>query len=262
MKNEKKPRKKTILIVIGCIVLFLSVQAPLTAAIQNGRFAAGNKDEFSVGNTPSLVPNALTGKTIIFLGSSVTYGSAARGESFVDYMEKRDGILPVKEAVSGTTLVDQTVWGKKSYIERMKTIDPNIHADAFVCQLSTNDATMKKPLGEVSDSFDMNDFDTQTVAGAIEYVIAYARETWDCPVCFFTGTQYDNDKYAQMVELLMKIQDKWNIYVLDLWNDAEMNAVSPADYKLYMVNGIHPSRAGYRDWWTPKFEAFFSDILA
>ena len=34
----------------------------------------------------------------------------------------------------------------------------------------------------------------------------------------------------------------------------DMNSVSEEDYKLYMVNGIHPSKAGYRDWWTPKFE--------
>ena len=117
------------------------------------------------------------------------------------------------------------------------------------------------PLGEVSESFDRNDFDTQTVAGAIEYVVAYAQETWNCPVIFYTGTQYNNAHYAQMVELLLKIQEKWGIGVIDLWNDAEMNAVSAEDYKLYMVNGIHPSRAGYRDWWTPKFEAYLSELL-
>ena len=261
MKKEKS-KKKTVLIIVLVVVAILAIQGPLTAAIMNGKFAAGNKDAYSVANTEALAPNALTGKTIIFLGSSVTYGSAANGESFVDFMGKRDGIIPVKEAVSGTTLVDESVWGKKSYIERLKTIDPSIQADAFICQLSTNDATMKKPLGEVSDSFDMADFDTQTVAGAIEYVIAYARETWNCPVIFYTGTQYDNAHYAQMVELLLNIQEKWGIGVIDLWNDAEMNAVSAEDYKLYMVNGIHPSRAGYRDWWTPKFEAHLTELFA
>ena len=64
-----------------------------------------------------------------------------------------------------------------------------------------------------------------------------------------------------MVELLHRIAEKWDIKVLDLWNDPEMNAVSEADYKLYMVNGIHPSRAGYRDWWTPKVEAFLKENL-
>lgn len=260
-QKKKLSKKKVILYIVLAVVVFLSIQAPLTIAISNGKFAAGNKDAFSVDNTPTLENSPLKGKTIIFLGSSVTYGSASGGDSFVEYMVKRDGIQAVKEAVSGTTLVDETTWGKKSYIERMKTIDTSIQADAFVCQLSTNDATMKKPLGNVSDSFDLKDLDTQTVAGAIEYVIAYARETWDCPVIFYTGTRYDSDHYGQMVELLLQIQQKWDIGVIDLWNSEEMNAVSAEDYKLYMVNGIHPSKAGYRDWWTPVFEAYLIEYL-
>lgn len=247
--------------ILLAVILFLSIQAPLTIAISNGKFAAGNKDPYTVANTPALQSSPLQGKTILFLGSSVTYGSAAGGESFVDYMVKRDGITAIKEAVSGTTLVDETVWGKESYIARMKAMDTTIEADALVCQLSTNDATMKKPLGTVSNSIKMEDFDTQTIAGAIEYVIAYSKATWDCPVIFYTGTRYDNEHYAQMVDLLLEIQEKWDIGVIDLWNNAEMNAVSGEDYKLYMVNGIHPSKAGYRDWWTPVFEEYLIDYL-
>lgn len=262
-KKEKKKLTKgrIILYILLAVILFLSIQAPLTIAISNGKFAAGNKDPYTVANTPALQSSPLQGKTILFLGSSVTYGSAAGGESFVDYMVKRDGITAIKEAVSGTTLVDETVWGKESYIARMKAMDTTIEADALVCQLSTNDATMKKPLGTVSNSIKMEDFDTQTIAGAIEYVIAYSKATWDCPVIFYTGTRYDNEHYAQMVDLLLEIQEKWDIGVIDLWNNAEMNAVSGEDYKLYMVNGIHPSKAGYRDWWTPVFEEYLIDYL-
>lgn len=260
-QRKKGSVLKKVLIIVLIIVAFLVIQTSVLIARSNGTFAKGNDDEYSVANTDSLPESALTGKNIIFLGSSVTYGSAAKGESFVDYMEKRDGIRPTKEAVPGTTLVDETVWGKESYIARMKTIDPEIPADAFICQLSTNDATMKKPLGTVSDSFAIEDFDTQTVAGAIEYVIAYAQQTWDCPVLFYTGTKYDNEHYAAMVKLLLQIQEKWGIGVIDLWNDSEMNAVSEEDYKLYMVNGIHPSRAGYRDWWTPKFETYLTEFF-
>lgn len=263
---EKKAKKKLtkgriILYILIGIFLFIAIQAPLTIAISNGKFAAGNSEQYSGANTPALDNSPLNGKNIIFLGSSVTFGSASGEESFVEYMVKRDGITAVKEAVSGTTLVDETVWGKESYIARMKTIDTTIQADALVCQLSTNDATMKKPLGTVSDSFDMADFDTQTIAGAIEYVIAYSKSTWDCPVIFYTGTQYDNAHYAQMVDILLQIQDKWGIGVIDLWNNAEMNAVSEEDYKLYMVNGIHPSKVGYRDWWTPVFEEYLIEYL-
>lgn len=246
-----------VVIAVAALVLFTNIMIMKS----KGTFAAGNKEEYSVANTQAKADSPLSGKTIIFLGSSVTYGASAKGESFVNYMEKEDGIIPVEEAVSGTVLVDETVWGKKSYIERMKTIDPDIKADAFVCQLSTNDATMKKELGTVSDSFDREDFDVHTVAGAIEYIISYAEDTWDCPVVFYTGTRYGNEHYEKMVELLLEIQKKWDITVLDLWNDEEMNQVSDTDYKLYMVNGIHPSRAGYREWWTPKFETCLQEVL-
>ena len=116
-------------------------------------------------------------------------------------------------------------------------------------------------MGTVSASFALDDFDTQTVAGAIEYIICYAKQTWNCPVIFYTGTQYNSEHYGQMVDILLEIQGKWDIGVIDMWNDVQMNAVSKDKYNLYMVNGIHPSRAGYRDWWTPKFEAYLAEYL-
>ena len=202
--------------------------------------------------------NILSGKTVIFLGSSVTYGSGAKGVSFAEILEQEDGIISVKEAVSGTTLVDRD---KASYVSRMKNIDKRIKADAFICQLSTNDASRKLPVGEISKSFDAADFDTQTVAGAIEYIIAYAKKTWACPVIFYTGTKYDSVQYGEMVELLLKIQEKWKIGIIDLWNSEEMNAVSPEDYKKYMKDVIHPNLDGYRTWWTPQFRKYLTEFF-
>ena len=218
------------------------------------RSIKGNDKKYSVANTPVLEKNKLSGKTIIFLGSSVTYGSESKGESFVDYLQKRDGIIPIKQALSGTTLVDEDVRGRASYIKRLKTIDKNIKADGFVCQLSTNDATMRKPLGTLSDSYNLNDFNTKTIMGAIEYIIAYARYIWNCPIIFYTGTKYASVRYEKMINVLYDIQRKWDIKIIDLWNDEKMNNISKEEYNLYMVNSIHPSRAGYREWWTPKFE--------
>ena len=43
-------------------------------------------------------------KTIIFLGSSVTYGAASGGVSFADVICRNYGYNMIKEAVSGTTL--------------------------------------------------------------------------------------------------------------------------------------------------------------
>lgn len=221
---------------------------------------AGNAESYSAANTPVKLHSSLRGKKIIFLGSSVTFGFGKEGESFVEYLKLVDGLDTVKEAVSGTTLVDKVTYGRQSYITRLKTIDTGIIADAFVCQLSTNDATMKKPMGQISESMELNDFDTQTVTGAMEYVIAYAKKTWNCPVAFYTNSRYDSKEYDAMVKRLYELQKKWDIVILDMWNDVDFNALTEEKRELYMTDRIHPTRAGYRDWWLPRFEEFLTNL--
>ncbi|MBR4470552.1 MAG: SGNH/GDSL hydrolase family protein [Erysipelotrichaceae bacterium] len=240
---------------------------PLTAAaLGAAAYYKANKkhpgdDEKYLPGTVEFKDTILNGKNIMFLGSSVTYGR--NDISFVEYLKKDYGVNVSKEAVSGTTLVDKDIFGKKPYVYRIKNCDKNFKADLFVCQLSTNDATTKRPLGEVSDSFEIDDFDTKTIAGAIEYIIAYAKKTWNCPVVFYTNAKYESEHYQKMVDLLHQIKEKWNIGIIDLWNELNIDSIAKDRYDLYMVNPIHPSLCGYRDWWTPfiahKLEGYFEE---
>ena len=200
----------------------------------------------------------LNGKTVLFLGSSVTAGSAAGGVSFVDILRERCGIYCIKEAISGTTLAD---FNEKSYVSRLKTIDTAVKLDLFVCQLSTNDATKNLPIGEISESFDIADFDTQTITGATEYIIAYAKETWNCPVIFYTQAKYDSEPYAEMVEMILSLQEKWDIVVIDFWNNEEINGISDDERSLYLVDHIHPTKAGYKIWWLPEIQKTLYDVV-
>lgn len=260
MKKSKKKVWKTVLIVLLVLFLLISVGGFIAYKIFGSKVLSlilmnkpGNAAEYSVSEVAENPDSPLQGKTIIFLGSSVTDGYGACGTSFVEFLEKKDGVIPVKEAVGGTTLVTT---GDDSYIPRMQTIDTSIQADAFVCQLSTNDATKGLPLGTVSNSFDRETFDTATIAGAIEYIISYAGDTWNCPVIFYTGTKYDDAAYADMVALLLEIQEKWDCGVIDLWNDAELNDITEEQRSLYMLDGIHPTKAGYLEWWLPTMESY------
>ncbi|MCR5041974.1 MAG: SGNH/GDSL hydrolase family protein, partial [Clostridia bacterium] len=88
--------------------------------------------------------DTLSGKTVAFLGSSVTFGSASGGVSFVEYIAQNTGATTVKEAVPGTTLADTD---EQSYVRRIARIKDR--PDAFVCQLSTNDAGKGVPLGRI-----------------------------------------------------------------------------------------------------------------
>ncbi len=242
--------KKKFKIIIS-VFLVLVIAAGGYVGNMLGVFCEGNYGEYALNNAQAVSDSPLNGKTVIFLGGSVTFGYGSLGISFVDFLEMSDGITAVKEAVSGTTLVDVK---KNSYVSRMKKIDKNIKADAFICQLSTNDATKEMPLGKIADGFDVNEFNTKTVAGAIEYIISYAKETWNCPVVFYTQSKYNSEHYSEMVNLLLKIQKKWDITVIDLWNDAEFNSISNKQKNLYLVDNIHPTKAGYKEWWLPKFQ--------
>ena len=66
--------------------------------------------------TTTPVTNSLSGKKFLFLGSSVTYGSASGGYSMADHLSATENCYVIKEAVSGTTLVDS---GENSYVQRV-----------------------------------------------------------------------------------------------------------------------------------------------
>ena len=216
--------------------------------------------------------DSLSGLDIAWLGSSVTYGQAAQGYSMADEIAARhSATTSYKYAISGTTLADCKTEsslptdGKGShgsYVERLKQLDTSKNYDLFIVQLSTNDATAGIPMGEISKSKKLSDQDASTVIGAIEYIIAYVEENWDCPIMFYTGTKYDSEQYAQMVDVLLQIQDKWGIGVVDLWDDAEMNNVTAEEYAKYMKeDGVHPLKEGYVEWWTPKFEEAITSYI-
>ncbi|MGM9647606.1 MAG: GDSL-type esterase/lipase family protein [Eubacteriales bacterium] len=179
-----------------------------------------------------------------FLGSSVTYGSATGGRSFVEEIAALYPIAYDKQAISGTTLVDN---GATSYVQRLvSNFDPDVAPDRLIVQLSTNDASQNKPLGTVSASKNLADFDKTTVIGAMEYIIAYAKETWDCPVSFYTNPYYNNATYEKMIEALYDLQEKWDIQIFDFYYYVDMEELSPATLASYMSDSIHPNTTGYK----------------
>ena len=205
------------------------------------------------GSGPQYLPRTLhpdadsplAGKTVLFLGSSVTEGYASLNYSFADFLQQKDGIRSVKEAVGGTTLVNDS---EDSYIPRMKTIDPNLAADLFVCQLSTNDFAQDK--------------DPERIYAAIEEIIDYARSTWNCPIMFCASPRFDRPTYADAVEKLKEIAARKQIGIIDLWSNDTFNAISDAQRELYMFDPVHPTMAGYRLWWLPEMEKEIKEYIA
>lgn len=197
--------------------------------------------------------DALSGLNIAWLGSSVTFGMDGNGYAVADAIaDNHAATKSYKYAIAGTKLITDK---PSSYVERMKQIDPEQAFDLFVVQFSTNDATEKSAVGTVSGSKEMDSFDTMTVAGALEYIIAYIGETWNCPVAIYTNTRYDSPEYTEMMTIIPEIQQKWGVTVIDLWNNDDMNqTIESGEAEKYMIDSIHPNTLGYTEWWTPVFE--------
>lgn len=267
---KKKKVVKIVLVVLAVLIVIDLIISIVLAGSMGGigpfkflkenklKSAAGNAEEYHLENVEALEESPLEEKKILFLGSSVTKGACSLDVSMADYIAQLDQCEVVKEAVGGTTL---STAKDNSYVERLNNLKTNQEFDLVVCQLSTNDASQKMKLGEICDSKNIDDLDTAMVTGAMEYIIAYCQQTWDCSVVFYTGTKYDSGEYQKMVDRLLELQDKWGIGVIDLWNNEEMNAVSDEDYDLYMYDSIHPTQAGYLEWWTPVIEEELYQIV-
>jgi Lysophospholipase L1 and related esterases len=220
-----------------------------------------NDPFWSVAESPLLPATSLKGKRILFLGSSVTLGLRSHNEAVGDYLAKQDGILLVKEAISGTTLRQEKP-DDLSYLSRLLRSDAyqkRLPLDAIIIQLSTNDAWDPKKLGTP-----LKNENPETTFGAIEALIRAVKSHWDCPLFFYTSAYYDllnGPAYAVMVKGLKEIAEKRGTGIIDLFSDASFNELGQARHAYWMSDAIHPFRAGYRAWWTPFIRQYLLQYL-
>ena len=247
-----------------------------------------NHADFYAANVTKVENSPLAGKTIYWLGSSVTYGASSEGESMAEFLAAKTGAICVKDAVSGTTIFDDgktNDTGLNSYTRRLinsTKFDKNAEVDAFICQISTNDARNDRLSkrgaiasfpSEDNPNYDKGAFKRDTTLGGVEYIIAYVIETWGCPVYFYSGSYFGDTgarsssnptgtNYGKFVEEVKEIAKKWQncgyeVDVIDLFNDEDFNAqVTDEYYKWCTSDAIHPKRAGYLNWWMPYFEQY------
>lgn len=222
----------------------------------------GNADIYSVAAMPALENSPLKNLTIYWLGSSVTYG--AEGEGVSDFIAKRHGCSCIKEAVPGTTLRTSDNRAD-SYVERLTAgaSQTDVRPDLFVCQLSTNDAQNRLSLlGQptADDIRDRSEFDISTTCGAIEYIISYVSDTWGCRIAFWSNPNYSS-VYGKLVDRMRIIAEKWDIMFWNMYDDVPLPEDGSSEAQLYMTDRIHPSKAGYGQWWMPYFERKITEGL-
>lgn len=236
----------------GAVVLYNKLPNGVKSVV------AGNLPVYSPSKETMNVHSSLYGKRVVFLGSSITYGAGSMGKSFVEYLQARDGVIPTKSAISGTTLAGLE---PKAYTSRLRTdFDQHASYDVFVCQLSTNDDRDHKKLGEITPYTQKGQFDRNTTIGAIEDTLSYVRTNFGCPIIFYTCLRKTDEAYSELIKQLYALQAKWHFYILDLWDNSVMKE-SIKNNPSMMVDDAHPTQFGYKQLWTPVFEKELQDVL-
>lgn len=105
------------LLLAAGVISILAVKMNIKKEREKKASAPGNAEEYSLEHAAQKKDSPLRGKRILFLGSSVTYGEAANGTSFADYLGKIDGVYVTKEAVSATTLADEFSGNRRKHMK-------------------------------------------------------------------------------------------------------------------------------------------------
>lgn len=232
-------------------------QDKLMGLVNSVSYQRGNKEVYNPDNVEYNPSSPLNNKHIGFLGSSITYGYAAKGVSFVDYLAARDGVVTTKSAVSGTTLAGGS---KDNYLYRLKH-EFKDNYDYFVCQLSTNDGRMGIKLGEITPDNQRSEFDTNTTLGAMEEICAYVHDKLKCPMAFYVCLRDDpTGEYEKLINQLKLLQKKWHFEIIDLFHDEALHASIKA-HPNSMFDDAHPTQEGYLKVWLPFFEKKLEEVL-
>lgn len=245
--------KKNIRLILAVVMTALIVgSVTLSCMYSTGIFMSGNRSQYNPSQTEK-TDSALIDQSIVFVGSNLVTGSKASGDSFVEYLRQSHGINAVVYGKDGASLVER---GANSIPAMIRTIPTeNANPRMILCEVPYIDGTGYSRIGQITDGYFNDQYDTKSVIGAMEFIISYSQDTWGCPVVFYTCQPNDNTHYAKIVDAVLKVADKWNIEVIDFYHDEGM-VLDDRQQALYMATDSCPTKAGYKELYTPRFEEF------
>ena len=222
------------------------------------------------GGAPAGSQNShLYGKGALFIGDSISYGAEDTPKGYawagrigfnyaMDWINaSRGGATVARHPDSGIPQIsDQLDYG---YVGG-RTIDYVIIEGGINDALRHQENEAACPLGAISESTDLEDFDQNTFAGALESLLCEIKARYPgAKIGYITTYQCPGwisvDKSGDYMELAKVICDKWGVPYLDLHENAKLNA-QLADC---LPDKLHIDQAGY-DIVTPLIEEFMLQI--
>lgn len=216
--------------------------------------------------------DVLNNQQILFCGDSITAGaSGSNNLSWADKVAELTGAVATNAGVGGATVaydrsnVDTSTTHGAALVEKSKIID-QLHNnqdgdfDYVILHGGVNDAgnVSNIPVGVVSDSYTLTDFDGTTFAGGLESMFYYAHEYFPhAKIGFIVNYQTVQEHLGTYMDVAKQICDKWNVPYLDLYSGTVIVDGQELSYSLdilntdegtYLVsppNDVHINEEGY-----------------
>ncbi len=192
----------------------------------------------------------LSGKSALFVGDSISVGNSdcAMAYAWGGRIGRKYGMDWVNNSQGGITLARNDSNSVLTKIEAPQIQEKNF--DYVIMEGGVNDALKKVSVGEISSSYDKKDFDTTTMAGALEYAFATVTERWpEAHIGFivtFQTTWIGKSGTSPYYNVVRTICQKWNVPYLDLNGETVKGVLKVGDETdSYLADGIHPNADGY-----------------
>lgn len=202
----------------------------------------------------------LKGLKINFLGDSITEGVGASKQEnrYVDLIAAKTGAVCRNYGISGTRLAQQTVKSEcanwdRDFCGRIDEMESD--ADIVVVFGGTNDfGHGDAKLGKQDDTA------PKTFYGALNYLINKLKEKYSsAKIVFITpmhrtgennprgdGSKLEDGAFlTAYVKIIKETVKRYNILLLDFYNDLGIDPNNAEDNKNYFVDGLHPNDKGH-----------------
>lgn len=202
-----------------------------------------------LGANNAAIESSLIGKSGLFLGDSIAYGAGDSLRLSWGGRLRAYGLDSETVAVSGWALTPKETSGREAIVTQLENAKKSAY-DFVILEGGVNDILINRDtdksiaMGKMTASDNFTEFDTTTVAGALEDLIAKTKAKFpEAKVGYIINCRFaniDDETYAEYVSLAKDICDKWEIssVSLDGLIDTTKGTADQPD-------GLHPSAQGY-----------------
>lgn len=208
--------------------------------------------------------NPLSGKTVAFIGDSISYGTNYNG-GYGKLIGEENNMTVMNPSKGGATLARNIKWSADSDGFRPCIIDMANGFDAgpdyIIIEGGVNDFWNHAPLGELTADFN-GGYDENTMAGGLESIFFnirnnYAESKMGFVIIHDPFTYDAEEGFAPYYEMMKSVCEKWSVPYIDLYsrNNQEIgvNVKDSEQKKLYFEtenapggDGCHPNELGYQ----------------